>query len=83
MNRTFRLALGSVIIGLLVLGLKYVAYRITGSVALFADALESIVNVVAAAAALVAVHVSAKPADEGHPSATPRRSISRRCWRGC
>jgi cation diffusion facilitator family transporter len=67
MNRTFRLALGSVLIGLLVLGLKYVAYRMTGSVALFADALESIVNVIAAAAALVAVHVSAKPADAGHP----------------
>ena len=67
MNRTFRLALGSVIVGLLVLGLKYVAYWMTGSVALFADALESIVNVVAAAAALVAVHVSAKPADAGHP----------------
>ena len=67
MNRTFRLALGSVVVGTLVLGLKYLAYRLTGSVALFADALESIVNVVAAAAALVAVHVSAKPADAGHP----------------
>jgi len=67
MNRTFRVALGSVVVGLLVLGLKYAAYWMTGSVALFADALESIVNVLAAAAALVAVHVSAKPADEGHP----------------
>jgi cation diffusion facilitator family transporter len=67
MNRSFRLALGSVGIGVLVLSLKYLAYRVTGSVALYADALESIVNVVAAAAALVAVHVSSKPADEGHP----------------
>jgi cation diffusion facilitator family transporter len=67
MTRTFRLALGSVLVGLLVLGLKYLAYRLTGSVALYADALESIVNVVAAAAALVAVHVSARPADPGHP----------------
>jgi cation diffusion facilitator family transporter len=67
MNRTARLALGSVGVGLLVLGLKYWAYRVTGSVALYADALESIVNVVAAGAALLAVHVSAKPADEGHP----------------
>jgi cation diffusion facilitator family transporter len=67
MNRTFRLALGSVGVGILVLGLKFLAYRMTGSVALFADALESIVNVVAAGAALVAVHVSAKPADAGHP----------------
>ena len=67
MNRTARLALGSLAVGLLVLGLKYVAYRLTGSVALYADALESIVNVVTAGAALLAVHVSAKPADEGHP----------------
>jgi len=67
MNRTFRVAAGSVVVGLLVLGLKYAAFWMTGSVALFADALESIVNVLAAAAALVAVHVSAKPADEGHP----------------
>ena len=58
-----RLALGSVVVGLLVLGLKYLAYLWTGSVALYADALESIVNVVAAAAALVAVHaVSRFPA---------------------
>lgn len=67
MSRTFRLAIGSLVIGVLVLGLKYVAYRMTGSVALYADALESIVNVVAAAAALLAIHVSAKPADAGHP----------------
>ncbi len=66
-QRTFRLALGSLVIGLLVLGLKYLAYHMTGSVALYADALESIVNVVAAGAALVAVRVSAKPADAGHP----------------
>ena len=67
MSRTFKLALGSVAVGVLVLALKYLAYRITGSVALYADALESIVNVVAAAAALLAIHVSAKPADAGHP----------------
>ena len=67
MNRTFKLALGSVVIGVLVLGLKFLAFWMTGSVALYADALESIVNVVAAAAALIAVHVSAKPADAGHP----------------
>ncbi len=67
MNRAARLAAGSLAVGLLVLGLKYLAYRVTGSVALYADALESIVNVVTAGAALLAVHVSAKPADEGHP----------------
>jgi len=67
MNRTFKLAAGSVVVGLMVLTLKYVAYRLTGSVALYSDALESIVNVVAATAALIAVRVSAMPADAGHP----------------
>ena len=48
----------------LVLGLKFVAYRLTGSVALYSDALESIINVVASGAALLALWVAARPADE-------------------
>ncbi|GAA5512304.1 ferrous-iron efflux pump FieF [Deinococcus carri] len=67
MNRTLRLALGSILIGLLVLGLKFVAYLLTGSVALFSDALESIINVAAAVAAFIALQVSARPADANHP----------------
>ena len=39
----------------------------TGSVALYSDALESIINVAAAGAALVAVRLSAIPADANHP----------------
>jgi cation diffusion facilitator family transporter len=62
-----RLAYGSVAIGLVVLALKaYVAY-ITGSIALFSDALESVVNVVTAIVALVAVRLAAKPADAALP----------------
>ncbi|GGJ11632.1 cadmium transporter [Neoroseomonas lacus] len=49
------------------LGLKAVAWWLTGSVALLADALESIVNVAAAAAALAAISFSARPADANHP----------------
>jgi cation diffusion facilitator family transporter len=64
---TKRLAIWSVVIGTIVLGLKYFAYYLTGSIALYSDALESIVNVATAVAALFAVHVSAKPADAGHP----------------
>lgn len=67
MNRTARLALGSILIGLLVLGLKFVAYLLTGSVALFSDALESIINVAAAVAAFIALQVSSRPADANHP----------------
>ncbi len=50
-----------------VMGIKYLAYLYSGSVAIYSDALESIVNVVTAIAALVAVHISSKPADKNHP----------------
>ncbi|WP_261664120.1 cation diffusion facilitator family transporter [Deinococcus sp. Marseille-Q6407] len=65
--RLIRLAWGSVGIAALVLGLKWLAYRLTGSLALYSDALESIINVAAAVAALIALRVSARPADENHP----------------
>lgn len=61
------LAFGSVVVGIVVFGLKFLAWKLTGSVALYSDAIESIVNVVAALAALYAVHLSAQPADDRHP----------------
>jgi cation diffusion facilitator family transporter len=67
MDRASRLAAGSVAVAASVLALKLGAWWLTGSVALFADALESIVNVAAAAAALFAVRLSAMPADANHP----------------
>jgi cation diffusion facilitator family transporter len=67
MDWTKRLAVWSIVIGTIVLGLKYFAYYLTGSIALYSDALESIVNVATAISALFAIHVSAKPADAGHP----------------
>lgn len=67
MNRATALAIGSVVVAIAVLALKAVAWWLTGSVALLADALESIVNVAAAAAALAAVSFSARPADANHP----------------
>ncbi|HYZ64129.1 MAG TPA: cation diffusion facilitator family transporter, partial [Acetobacteraceae bacterium] len=50
-----------------VLGLKFAAYWLTGSVALYSDALECTINVFAAIAAMVALRVSHKPADANHP----------------
>ncbi|KXF76696.1 cadmium transporter [Paramesorhizobium deserti] len=50
-----------------VLALKYLAFAVTGSIALYSDALESIVNVIAAVAAWWAIRVSHKPADQNHP----------------
>ena len=63
---TSRMATASIAVALLVMGIKYVAYWTTGSVALYSDALESIVNVVTAIAALVAIRISARPADRRH-----------------
>lgn len=57
----------SVPIACLVFALKYYGYYITDSIALYSDALESIVNIVAAIAALWAVSFSQKPADSSHP----------------
>lgn len=67
MKQVIRLALGSIAVGLLVLALKFAAYRVTGSVALFSDAAESIVNVATAIAAFFAVRLSAVPPDANHP----------------
>ena len=66
MNRTLKVAAVSVVIGVVVLALKGAAWWVTGSVALLSDALESIINVAASLAALVALNVSARPADDNH-----------------
>jgi divalent metal cation (Fe/Co/Zn/Cd) transporter len=52
-----------------------VAWRLTGSAGLLSDALESLVNLVAAALAVVVLHWAAKPPDDEHT--TPRPSTSR------
>ena len=67
MDKIQKLAIGSIFVGTIVLALKYAAYRVTGSIALYSDALESIINVVTALAALMAVRLSAEPADKNHP----------------
>jgi cation diffusion facilitator family transporter len=67
MKQVIRLALGGIAVGILVLALKYAAYRVTGSVALYSDAAESIINVATAVAAFFAVRLSAVPADANHP----------------
>jgi cation diffusion facilitator family transporter len=67
MKFVIRLAFGGIAVGLIVLALKYAAYLLTGSVALYSDALESIVNVATAVAAFLAVRLSAVPPDANHP----------------
>lgn len=65
-QKVARLAFWSIVVAFIVLGLKTFAWWITGSVALYSDALESIVNVVTAIAALWAIRVSHRPADRDH-----------------
>lgn len=67
MTAALKLALGSLAVGAAVLALKGLAWWMTGSVALFSDALESTVNVATAIAALVAIKVAERPADANHP----------------
>jgi cation diffusion facilitator family transporter len=67
MQRTMTIAVGSIFVAAAVLALKLIAWWLTGSIALFSDALESIVNVVTAIATLAAVRVAAMPADANHP----------------
>jgi cation diffusion facilitator family transporter len=55
--------MGSLAIGLTVLALKALAAWLTGSIALYSDALESVVNVATAIVALAAVRLAERPAD--------------------
>jgi divalent metal cation (Fe/Co/Zn/Cd) transporter len=55
MKRIQTFAASSIVVGIVVLALKYTAYVLTGSVALLSDAIESIVNVATAGVALLAV----------------------------
>lgn len=62
-----RLSFWTIVVGVVIFALKLLAWWITGSVALFSDAMESTVNVVAAAVTWYAIRVSHAPADEDHP----------------
>jgi cation diffusion facilitator family transporter len=67
MKKAMKFAIGSLAVSFVVLGIKYVAFAVTGSLALYSDFLESIINVGTSVAAIVAIRVSALPADANHP----------------
>lgn len=66
-NERLRVSSISIIVGSLILALKFWAYQLTGSAALKSDALESIVNVVSAVFTFGAIVFAERPADESHP----------------
>jgi cation diffusion facilitator family transporter len=63
---TLKFAVLSIAVAIAVFGCKMLAARLSGSTALFSDALESLVNVAASSLALYALILGAKPADNEH-----------------
>jgi cation diffusion facilitator family transporter len=62
-----RLLMASVVVALITITLKTLAWVITDSVGLLSDAMESLVNLASAVFGLVMVTIAARPADEDHP----------------
>jgi len=55
------------IVGIILFAVKLSAWFLTGSVAIYSDAMESIVNVVSAFLGLYSLYLSTKPKDFNHP----------------
>lgn len=62
-----RMILLSVVVGMVLLVIKFFAAAFTGSAAILSDALESIINVVASVFAFYSITLSAQPPDRSHP----------------
>ncbi len=62
-----RAAKVSLVAGIIIFITKFSAFLVTDSTAIFSDAAESIINIVAAAVVLYSIIISAKPADKDHP----------------
>ena len=60
-------ALLSIVVSAVLLAVKFAAYHLTGSAAIFSDALESIVNVIASVVAGWSLFLAHQPADAQHP----------------
>jgi cation diffusion facilitator family transporter len=70
-QRTFRAELWPVMLslalGCLLLAVRFAAYYLTKSAAIFSDALEGVVNVLTSAFAVYSIRVAHRPADQDHP----------------
>ncbi len=62
-----RAAKVSLVAGIIIFITKFSAFLVTDSTAIFSDAAESVINIVAAAVALYSIIISSKPADKDHP----------------
>lgn len=61
---------------------KFIAYFMTNSVAIFTDAMESIVNILAGSVGLYALYISPKPPDEDHPYGHGRAEVISAAFEG-
>lgn len=66
-NSTIKLQTWILIAAFLLMGIKLIAWYFSGSNAILTDALESIVNILAAAFTLYSLYLSVKPKDKEHP----------------
>ncbi|MEZ0540228.1 cation diffusion facilitator family transporter [Fibrella arboris] len=57
----------SLVVGIVLLVLKFTAFFLTNSTAILTDALESIVNVIASGFALYSLYIAGQPRDQNHP----------------
>lgn len=57
----------TILVGLILMGVKFYAWGITGSAAIFSDALESFVNIVSGCLVLFSVVYASRPKDKSHP----------------
>jgi len=61
-----RFAWLSIAAAITTIGLKFTTYLLTGSISLLSDALESVINLIAAIVALTALTFAARPPDAEH-----------------
>lgn len=66
-KRNFAFQRNVAIVGIVLFVAKLIAWRLTNSDAVFSDAMESIVNIIAAFMGLYALYLAAKPKDDNHP----------------
>jgi cation diffusion facilitator family transporter len=66
-SRARRAAKWAIAVGFVGFGLKVTGWLLTGSDAVFSDALESIVNIIASVGAFLAISYAERPPDEEHP----------------
>jgi cation diffusion facilitator family transporter len=77
-----RATIVALVASLVVLGVKFTAFLLTGSVALLSDAAESLVNVAAAATLSYLVRLAERPADYEHPYGHAKAEYLSGAWEG-